>query len=96
MESLRWLVDLARRAGVQRIIINGSFVTDRFEPNDVDCALLIGDDYPLDPSAGEELDVGLPFLDLHIVQQDDFDEFINDVYSLDRKKRPKGMLEVTL
>ena len=27
MESLRWLVDLAKRVGVQRIIVNGSFVT---------------------------------------------------------------------
>jgi len=27
MESLRWLVDLAKLVGVQRIIVNGSFVT---------------------------------------------------------------------
>ncbi len=32
MESLRWLVDLARRAGVQRLIINGSFVTTSCSP----------------------------------------------------------------
>ena len=29
MESLLWLVELARRAGAQRIIVNGSFVTDK-------------------------------------------------------------------
>lgn len=46
LESLRWLVDLARRAGVARLIINGSFVTEVFEPNDVDCALLIGAGFP--------------------------------------------------
>ena len=27
-------------AGVQRIVLNGSFVTDIMEPNDVDCVLL--------------------------------------------------------
>jgi hypothetical protein len=27
MDSLRWLVDLARRSGVQRTVVNGSFVT---------------------------------------------------------------------
>jgi hypothetical protein len=43
MESLHWLVDMARRAGVQRIVVNGSFVTDKLEPNDVDCVLLIDD-----------------------------------------------------
>jgi hypothetical protein len=40
MESLHWLVDLAKRVGVRRIIVNGSFVTDKWEPNDVDCVLL--------------------------------------------------------
>ena len=37
MESLRWMVDLAWRAGVLRIVVNGSFVADTLEPNDVDC-----------------------------------------------------------
>jgi len=32
MESLRWLVDLTLRAGASRLIINGSFTTDVFEP----------------------------------------------------------------
>src|SRR5579884_1552290 len=50
MESLRWLLDLARRAGVQRLVVNGSFVTDEVEPNDVDCVLLIGQDFPRDAS----------------------------------------------
>jgi hypothetical protein len=45
-ESLRWLVDAASRAGVFRLVINGSFVTDVLEPNDVDCALLIGPGFP--------------------------------------------------
>ena len=30
MDSIRWLVDLAMKAGVQRLVINGSFVTDAF------------------------------------------------------------------
>jgi len=28
MESVRWMADLAIRAGVDRIVLNGSFVTD--------------------------------------------------------------------
>lgn len=46
MNSVRWLVDLAKRAGVLRLVINGSFVTDVPEPNDVDCVLLIGAEFP--------------------------------------------------
>src|SRR5437899_2055028 len=48
MESLAWLLDAARRAGVLRVIIDGSFVTDAYEPNDADCILLLGADYPKD------------------------------------------------
>jgi len=55
MESVRWMVDLAVHAGVQRIVLNGSFVTNIMEPNDVDCALLLAADYPRDTSASEEL-----------------------------------------
>ena len=51
MESVRWMVDLARRAGVERIVLNGSFVTDIMEPNEVDCLLLIGPGYPKDAEA---------------------------------------------
>jgi hypothetical protein len=40
-ESLRWLLDLAKRVGVQRLIIDGSYVTDKWEPNDVDCVMLL-------------------------------------------------------
>ena len=40
MDSLRWLVDLAKRVGIQRLIVNGSFVSDKWEPNDIDCVLL--------------------------------------------------------
>src|ERR1051325_9636998 len=62
MESLRWPTDLAWRAGALRMVVNGSFVTDAYEPNDVDCALLIGSDYPTDPAAHAELEEGLPFI----------------------------------
>ncbi len=55
MESLHWLIELARRAGVLRIVVNGSFVTDKMEPNDVDCVLLIGPGFPTDEAAGTEL-----------------------------------------
>jgi hypothetical protein len=54
MDSLRWLVDLARRAGALRLTVNGSFVTDRAEPNDVDCVLLIGPGFPHDAAAEKE------------------------------------------
>lgn len=92
MESVRWMVDLAQQAGAQRIVLNGSFVTDRIEPNDVDCVLLAG--------RGSKNRValrklkGLPFLDLRVVRARAFHEYIHDVFATDRCGTAKGMIEV--
>lgn len=94
MESVRWMIALAMRAGVQRIILNGSFVTDIMEPNDVDCVLLIGSDFPKDRAAESALLKGLPFLDVALVDQVDFDYFVNRFFAFDRVRQAKGMIEV--
>ncbi len=94
MDSVRWMVDLAVRAGVQRIVLNGSFVTDIMEPNDVDCVLLIGSGYPADAIAEAGLRAGLPFLDIAFARQADFDEFVGEVFAEDRFGTAKGMIEV--
>jgi hypothetical protein len=94
MDSVLWMIDLARRAGVQRIVLNGSFVTDIMEPNDVDCVLLASPDPLPDPAAESELQDGLPFLDISLVRQKDFDFMIHRVFAADRRHRKKGMIEV--
>lgn len=94
MESVRWMVELAVRAGVQRIVLNGSFVTDIMEPNDVDCVLLVGPDFPKDPSAEKDILAGLPFLDVGLVDAEEFDYFVNRFFAFDRVRQSKGMIEV--
>lgn len=96
MESLRWLVELAKKAGVQRLVINGSFVTARLEPNDVDCALLTGPDYPHDKEADGEILSGLPFLEIALIGGDDFDYLVDTVFATDRQHISKGIVEVLL
>lgn len=96
MESLEWLVALARRAGVVRVVINGSFTTDAFEPNDVDCALLIDDEFPHDVEAEAELNGGLPFMALDLVRQPIFDGLVQKFFATDRQMVAKGMVEVIL
>lgn len=96
MESLRWLVDLARRAGARRLIVNGSFATDRPEPNDVDCVLLIGPGFPHDADAEEELLDGLPFIELKMVGVEDFALLVERIFASARQAVPKGMIEVAL
>ena len=94
MQSLRWLVDLARRAGAERIVVNGSFVTDKLEPDDVDCVLLIGPDFPRDSAAEAELLTGLPFISLELVDLEAFQQLTERTFATDRKLIPKGMVEV--
>jgi len=94
MESVRWMVEIAKRAGVQRIVLNGSFVTDTIDPEDVDCVLLVAAGYPADMKAEEELEAGLPFMDIAIAGKVDFDRFLSNVFGFDRKFVPKGMVEV--
>ncbi len=77
-----------------RLIVNGSFVTDEFEPNDVDCVLLASADDPRDIAADAELIAGLAFLQIDIVKQADFDVMVETNFATDRRFRRKGMLEV--
>lgn len=94
MESVRWMVDLAVRAGAQRIVLNGSFVTDIMEPNDVDCVLLFAHGSRRDHAAFRGLRKGLPFLHVAIVFRKDFDKMVNRIFAFDRHGVPKGMVEV--
>ena len=96
MGSLRWLIDLALRVGIQRLVINGSFVTDELEPNDVDCVLLPGPALPRDPRAADELLEGLPFVDIQLVDQEAFDWLVTSFFASDRDFTSKGMIEVIL
>jgi hypothetical protein len=94
IESLRWLIDLAARAGIERIVLDGSFVTDAIEPNDVDCVLLLGPDFDADSPAARELVDGLPFLDLQLVADPEFSLLTEVVFATDRNGVPKGMVEI--
>jgi hypothetical protein len=95
MESVHWMVSLAVRAGVKRVVLNGSFVTDILEPNDVDCVLLAAD-CSKDTVAEDELLHGLPFLEIALVGCEDFEELVEVTFASDRHGAAKGMIEVLL
>jgi len=95
-QSLDWLIPLCRKAGIAKILLNGSFVTDRLEPNDIDCVLLSGPEYQDDHRATLELQQGLPFMDIQIVNETVYNFFVEFVFSRDRDFIPKGIVEVLL
>ena len=92
-ESLQWLERAAAGAGVVRIIVNGSYVTDVVEPNDVDCVVLIPPDFDANSEAALQLLGGFPFLNLELVEAAVFQDMI-DFFATDRDDVAKGMIEV--
>lgn len=93
-QSLLWLMPLCRSAGIARWLINGSFVTDQVEPNDVDCVLLQGPSFRARSRAARTLRRGLPFLELKIVRQKQFAFLVDIMFASDRQMVPKGLVEV--
>ena len=96
MESVRWMIALAIRAGVERIILNGSFVTDIIEPNDVDCVLQFTPGTRKNLAAFRELRKGLPFLSIAIAAPKRFRRYVDDTFASDRFLVPKGTVEMIL
>ena len=94
MESLRWFVTLANRAGVLRVVVNGSFITDTYEPNDVDCVLLIEPNYAGNSDTNAELQAGLPFIQAELLTQVAFDYYVNVIFGSDRFGVSKGVIAV--
>jgi len=92
----RITVNLARRAGIDRLILDGSFVTDVFEPNDVDCVLLMGPTFPRERTAASELWAGLPFVHMQLVGAGRLDFFVNTFFATDDRANAKGLVEVAL
>jgi hypothetical protein len=98
--EIRELAELtvwAREHGVRRLIVNGSFVTDKAQPNDVDVVIL-----PRISDSGGETPMDLepsvwPFLQILVAADDaDLDRWATDDFGTDREGRHKGVVEVIL
>jgi hypothetical protein len=84
-------------AGLRRLMVNGSFVTGKLAPNDVDVVVLPGNDYPRSGLRLESEDLVWPFLQIIVAADDaDFEAWATNQFATDRKTRPKGVVEVIL
>ena len=97
ISELLHFIEAAKTAGVRRLLVNGSFVTEKLAPNDVDVVFLPGSDYP---GKGQKLDddeLVWPFLQIIVAADDtDFEAWAIRQFGTDRSKRPKGVVEVML
>jgi len=91
------MIEWAREHGVYRLVINGSFVTEKRQPNDVDVVLL-----PHPSVQGWEGLIDLeranwPFLQVMVAADEaDLERWATDDFGTDREGRRKGVVEVIL
>jgi len=96
-ESLAWAIRAARRAGVVRFVVDGSFVDAKSDPNDVDCVLLLAEDYPRDRAAAREIEEGFPYVEMIFFEvAADFERFLRRQFETDRLGRQRGLVEIDL
>jgi hypothetical protein len=97
ISELLQFIDAAQRAGVRRLLVNGSFVTAKLAPNDVDVVLLPGPGYPRQGPRLDSDELVWPFLQIIVAADDaDFEAWAITQFGTDRKRRPKGVVEVIL
>ncbi len=90
-------IEAARKAGVRRLLVNGSFVTAKLAPNDIDVVILPGPDYPRQGPPLDSDELVWPFLQLVVAADDaDFEAWAITTFGTDREQRPKGVVEVIL
>jgi hypothetical protein len=87
----------ARKAQVRRLLVNGSFVTAKKAPNDVDVVILPSQATLSDPGFGEFNEAAWPFLQVLVAADDaDFEHWASRDFATDRKGRQKGVVEIIL
>jgi hypothetical protein len=97
IRELLEFIDWASTHGVRRIIVNGSFVTRKRRPNDVDLVVL-----PDTGTARENAFIDMkpsvwPFLQILIAADDeDLERWATRDFGTDRAGRGKGVVEVLL
>jgi hypothetical protein len=90
-------VQWARQNGVQRLIVDGSYVTAVAAPNDVDIVILPGDIDPVHEVLSPGLDVQWPFLHVLVAaDEDDLHEWAAFDFGTDRSGQPRGIVEIEL
>jgi hypothetical protein len=97
ISELKLFVEAARNAGVSRMLVNGSFVTGKLAPNDVDVVVLPGADYPKGEKELDAEELIWPFLQIIVAADEaDFEAWATRQFATDKRKRPKGVVEVLL
>jgi len=96
-EELLDFLNWARSAGISRVIVNGSYVTAKQAPNDIDVVVLPGEEYPRNEARLYDQETHWPFLQVFVaIDRVDLEDWALNDFGTDRQLREKGVVEVKL
>ena len=100
-EPLRLLVQIAIDSEAIALFVNGSFVTDKQNPRDIDGVIVLPDAFDTTGELAERLrqlhrDYGLDIerVAAHDIEERDY--LLKDFFGTDRDGKPRGLVEVIL
>jgi hypothetical protein len=100
-EPLRLLVQIALDSEAIALYLNGSFVTEKQNPRDIDGVIVLPDDFDTTGGLAQRLrqlhrDHGLDIerVAAHDIEERDY--FLKDFFGTDREGKPRGLVEVIL
>ena len=95
--ELRRFIAWCRRTGVRRLLVNGSFVTIKVAPIDVDVVILPKPDVTASELPPKSEDLVWPFLQVQVaVDENDFNLWASVDFAIDHRGVPKGAVEIEL
>jgi hypothetical protein len=95
--ELARFITWARQAGIARVLVDGSYITSKVAPNDIDLVILPGPGYPDLAGALGNVAGQWPFLHVQVaVDVADLDQWASVEFGKDRERHPKGIVEIVL
>jgi hypothetical protein len=90
-------VSWARQAGVTRLLVDGSYVTSKVSPNDVDVVILPGAGYPQLAGPVSAVVNRWPFVHVMVAADEaDLEQWARVDFGIDRQERHRGIVEIDL
>lgn len=101
-KGLQSLVQLLckHKASIKRFLLNGSFVTSKESPEDIDCILIVKNDFDFNFPEAEQLRTAKKLFNAHIFTFTESDVIryrrLVDFFGHDQDRKLKGLVEVIL
>ena len=88
------------KTNIKRLILFGSFVTSKENPEDIDCILIIENGFRFTSEIGDKIDCSKTLFNIDLILHEEknvyqLQSWINH-FSKDKELKPKGLVEVIL